>query len=238
VGFEIETHSQIVNRKSKIELTLDPLTVALLNRIITTIKAHPNSGVLAVGLFDDLSRFLENRLEEFLRNNPHLELEALLEQLRQQEEDTLKLIADLQLQEKRSQDEILSTAQEIQRWHIRVQKAKAAGRQDLVTPAQEREAALLREGNQLWGHMQGLKERIEQSQQLLHKIQVRRQEVQSKAAEAQKARATAQTQQRLETQGWWNPTTTYSSSFDDLEEKFRRWETEDELEQMKRNLGK
>ena len=35
-----------------------------------------------MGLFDDLSRFLENRLEEFLRNNPHLELEALLEQLR------------------------------------------------------------------------------------------------------------------------------------------------------------
>jgi len=37
-----------------------------------------------VGLFDDFSRFLESRLEEFLRNNPHLEL-ALLEQLREQE---------------------------------------------------------------------------------------------------------------------------------------------------------
>jgi uncharacterized protein (TIGR04376 family) len=92
-----------------------------------------------VGLFDDLSRFLENRLEEFLRNNPHLELEALLEQLREQEGDTLKLIADLQVQEKRSQDDILSTAQEIQKWHIRVQKAQASGRQDLVAAAQERE---------------------------------------------------------------------------------------------------
>ncbi|MFN7348495.1 MAG: TIGR04376 family protein, partial [Dolichospermum sp.] len=28
-----------------------------------------------MSLFDDLSRFLESRLEEFLRNNPHLELE-------------------------------------------------------------------------------------------------------------------------------------------------------------------
>ena len=27
-------------------------------------------------------------------------------------------------------------------------------------------------------------------------------------------------------------------SFDDLEEKFRRWETEAELEQMKRDMGK
>ncbi|RCJ15293.1 TIGR04376 family protein [Nostoc sp. ATCC 43529] len=191
-----------------------------------------------MGLFDDLSRFLENRLEEFLRNNPHLELEALLEQLREQEEDTLKLIADLQLQEKRSQDDILATAQEIQRWHIRVQKAKDAGRQDLVTAASEREAALLREGNQRWGQMQGLKERINQSQELLRKIQQRRQEVQAKAAEAQTARAKAQTQQRLETNGWWNQTSTNSSSFDDLEEKFRRWETQDELEQMKRNMGK
>ncbi|ALF53294.1 phage shock protein A (IM30), suppresses sigma54-dependent transcription [Nostoc piscinale CENA21] len=192
-----------------------------------------------MGLFDDLSRFLENRLEEFLRNNPHLELEALLEQLRQQEEDTLKLIADLQVQEKRSQDDILSTAQEIQRWHIRVQKAKDAGRQDLAAAAQEREAALLREGNQKWGHMQGLKERLNQSQELLRKIQVRRQEVQAKAAEAQTARAQAQAQQqRIETNGWWNSSTSASRSFDDLEEKFRRWETEDELEAMKRNLGK
>ncbi|MBD2297903.1 TIGR04376 family protein [Nostoc sp. FACHB-87] len=192
-----------------------------------------------MGLFDDLSRFLENRLEEFLRNNPHLELDALLEQLRQQEDDTLKLIADLQVQEKRSQDDILSTAQEIQRWHIRVQKAKDAGRQDLAAAAQEREAALLREGNQKWGHMQGLKERLNQSQELLRKIQVRRQEVQAKAAEAQTARAKSQAQQqRIDTNGWWNSSTNTSRTVDDLEEKFRRWETEDELEEMKRNLGK
>jgi uncharacterized protein (TIGR04376 family) len=191
-----------------------------------------------VGLFDDLSRFLENRLEEFLRNNPHLELDALLEQLRQQEEDTLKLVADLQLQEKRSQAEILEIAQEIQRWHIRIQKAQAAGREDLATPAQEREATLLREGNQRWGHMQGLKERITQSQQLLQKIQQRRQEVQTKAAEAQIARAKTQSQQRLETSGWQNPTSSKSNSVTDLEEKFREWETEDELAQMKRNMGK
>lgn len=189
-----------------------------------------------MGLFDDVSRFLENRLEEFLRNNPHLELEALLEQLREQEEDTLKLIADLQLQEKRSQEDILSTAQEIQRWHIRVEKAKAAGRQDLAAAASEREAALLREGNQRWGQMQGIKERITQAKELIRKIQQRRQEVQAKATEAQTARSKAQAQQRLETAGWSNQSS-YSKSYDDLEEKFRRWETDDELQQMKRNMG-
>ena len=48
-----------------------------------------------MGLFDDLSRFLETRLEEFLKNNPHLELEAILEQLRQQEQDTSRLIIEI-----------------------------------------------------------------------------------------------------------------------------------------------
>ena len=192
-----------------------------------------------MGLFDDLSRFLENRLEEFLRNNPHLELEALSEQLAEQEEDTLKLIADLKVQEARAQDDILSTAQEIQRWHVRVQKAKNANRPDLTAAAQEREAALLRQGNTLWGHMQGLKERIAQAQELLGKIQVRRQEVQAKAKAAQAARAQAQAQQqRIETSGWSNASSSYASSYDDLEEKFRRWETDAELEQMKRNMGK
>ncbi|MGB6297578.1 MAG: TIGR04376 family protein [Rivularia sp. (in: cyanobacteria)] len=197
-----------------------------------------------VGLFDDLSKFLESRLEEFLRNNPHLELDALSEQLREQEEDTLKLIADLQLQEKRKQDEVLSTAQEIQRWHIRVQKAKNAGREDLAVKAQEREAALLRQGNQLWGQMQGVKERITQAKDLYKQIQQRRQEVQVKATQAQAARTKAQaqqTQQRMDTDtGWWSASSTYPSSnkYDDLEEKFLRWETEAELDEMKRKMGK
>lgn len=197
--------------------------------------AHLNCGVLAVGLFDDLSRFLENRLEEFLRNNPHLELEALLEQLREQEEDTLKLIADLQLQEKRAEEEILATAQEIQRWHIRIEKAKAAGRLDLAQPAQEREAALLREGNQRWGHMKGLRERIAQAKELLQRVQQRRQEVKAKAAETQAAQTNYRAEQRLETAGWNRGT---SQQPDVLEDTFLRWETEDELERLKRNMKK
>lgn len=191
-----------------------------------------------MGLFDDFSRFLENRLEEFLKNNPHLELEALLEQLREQEGDTLKLIADLKVQEKRSQDEILATAQDIQRWHERVQKAKNGNRPDLAAAAQEREAALLRQGNQQWGQMQGIKERIQQAKELAQKIQLRRQEVQAKATEAQTTRTKNQAQQKIDSDGWHKPSGNYSSSFDDLEQKFQRWETEDELEQMKRKMGK
>ena len=188
-----------------------------------------------MGLFDDFSRFLETRLEEFLQNNPHLELQALEEQLREQEQDTLRLITDLQLQEKRLQDEILAVAQEIQTWHARISKAKASGREDLANAAQEREAALLRQGNQLWGQMEGAKKRLVQSKELLAQIQQRRQEVKAKAEQAK----AAQTQtSSWDTIGWnQGSNSTYSRGADPLETEFQRWEMDEELEQMKRNMN-
>jgi len=189
-----------------------------------------------VGLFDDVSRFLETRLEEFLRNNPHLELQALEEQLREQEKDVLRLIIDLQKQEKTSQDSILATAEEIKLWHSRIEKAKAAGKLDLAQAAQEREATLLRQGNQLWGQMQGLKTRIKQSKDLQQQIQVRQQEVRVKAAQVQTARATPKTD--WDTTGWNQSNDGTKFKDKTLEEKFRRWEAEQELERMKRDLGK
>ncbi|MEG4227221.1 TIGR04376 family protein [Microcoleus sp. N9_B2] len=191
-----------------------------------------------MGLFDDFSRFLETRLEEFLRSNPHLELQAIEEQLKEQEEDTLRLILDIQKQEKQLQAEILSAAQEIQRWNDRINKAKAAQRLDLAQAAQERQAALLRQGNQRWGQMQGCKERIEKAKELYRQIQVRRKEVRAKAAEAA-TRTTTKTEQNWDTKGW-NQSSTYRSftAADPLEEKFQRWEADEELDQMKRNIGR
>ncbi|HBB32561.1 MAG TPA: TIGR04376 family protein [Cyanobacteria bacterium UBA8803] len=192
-----------------------------------------------MGLFEDVNRFLENRLDEFLRNNPHLELQALEEQLREQEEDTLRLIADLQLQEKRSQDEILAIAQEIQRWHERVNKAQSHGREDLARAAQEREATLLHQGNQHWGKMEGIKQRIAKAKELQRQIQTRRQQLKAKAKEEEANRTSHQTQSHWETAGWnQNPQRHSFSGVDPLEEQFQRWETEAELEQMKRNLGR
>lgn len=192
-----------------------------------------------MGLFDDFSQFLETRLEEFLRSNPHLELQALEEQLRKQEEDTLRLIAQLLRQEKKLEEDILSTAQEVKRWHNRVEKAQTAGRSDLVQAAQEREASFLRQGNQYWGQMQGCKQRIQQGKELYRQIQQRRQEVRAKTVEAEAARYAAKNERQWETEGW-NQTKAYNigQSADPLEEQFKSWETNEELERMKRNLGK
>ncbi|NEO57601.1 MAG: TIGR04376 family protein [Okeania sp. SIO3B5] len=190
-----------------------------------------------MGLFDDFSEFLENRLEEFLRNNPHLELQALEEQLRKQEEDTLRLIAQLQCQEKKSEQDILSTAQEVKRWHNRVEKARTANRPDLAHAAQEREAFFLRQGNQHWGQMQGCKQRIQQAKELYRQIKQRREEVRAKAVQAEANRYTARNERRWETDGW-NQTNSYNfaNSLDPLEAQFKSLETDEELEQMKRDM--
>lgn len=193
-----------------------------------------------MGLFEDLSRFLESRLDEFLKANPHLEMLALEEQLRGQEEDAINLLGDLKRREKQLEDSILSTAQEIQRWHTRIQKAKAANRQDLVTPAEEREAALLREGNHLWGQMQGIKEQIEKTRQLQRQIHTKRSELKTKiAAEEASRTATRTTSQDRQTTGWrQSPYRGLEQPVDPLEETFQRWETEKELEELKRQMGR
>ncbi len=187
-----------------------------------------------MNIFEDFSDFLETRLEEFLRNNPHLELQALLEQLREQEKETLKLIIELEGQEKRLENDILTLAQDIQRWHQRISKAKEVGRLDLVEPAQEREAALLRQGNQLWGQMQGAKQQLIQAKELLRQIQQRKQEVQTQVTQAQATYA----KQNYDNIGWNQGINygSYNKATDPLEAEFQKWELDDELNRLKRDI--
>jgi uncharacterized protein (TIGR04376 family) len=186
-------------------------------------------------LFDDVSRFLETQLEEFLRSHPQLELQALVEQLREQERDTAKLITALENERQRLEQQILAIAQDIQTWHARIDKAKVAGREDLAKAARERESALFRQGNQLWGRMEGVKKRLTQSQELLKQIQQRRQEVQIKAEKAPKNQSTD-----WETTFWEQPqeSSNQHSNYDNLDVEFKQWEMEEELKQLKREMGK
>jgi uncharacterized protein (TIGR04376 family) len=191
-----------------------------------------------MGLFEDLSRFLETRLDEFLKANPHLELLGLEDQLRGQEQDAIRLLGDLKRREKQLEDSILATAQEIQRWHSRIQQAQAANRPDLAQAAQEREAALLRQGNQYWGQMQGVKDQMAATRDLQKRIHDRRRELKAKIAQTQAERAS---QRKTSWDTGWDKTpfdVFNQSPTDPLEETFQRWETDRELEDLKRNMGR
>ncbi len=190
-----------------------------------------------MGLFDDINNFLEERLDEFIRNNPHLELQAIEEQLREQEQDTRKLISKLQLEEKNLQDRILEIANNIQTWHGRISKAENAKRLDLADAAREREAELLRQGNQVWGQMEGVKQRAAKAKELLLQVQQKRQELKTRSTQTK----TAQFQQySRDTVGWDRGANSVPSSrsADPLEAEFQKWEVDEELEQIRKNMNK
>ena len=186
-----------------------------------------------MGLFDDINQFLEERLDEFLQNNPHLELQALEEQLREQEQDTTKLISRLQLEEKSLQDRVLAIANDIQTWHGRISKAEKANRQDLADAAREREAELLRQGNQIWGQMEGVKQRTTQAKELLLQVKQKRQEL-KQAAQNKANTYTASS----DTIGWDRGANSpqYRRSADPLEAEFQKWEVDEELERMRKSI--
>ncbi len=190
-----------------------------------------------MSLFDDINQFLEERLDEFLRNNPHLELQAIEEQLREQEQDTKKLIAKLQLEEKNLQAQILEIANNIQTWHSRISKAEAAKRADLANAAREREAELLRQGNQVWGQMEGVKQRLVKAQELLQQVQQKHQEIKTQSTQANTTRTA--NGYRSDTVGWDRGANSsqYSRSADPLEAEFQKWEVDEELEQIKRKMN-
>lgn len=189
-----------------------------------------------MGLFDDVSKFLETQIDEFLKNNPHLELQALDEKLAEQQRESDRLLSDLKSRLQTVESKIRAIGEEIKRWHIRIQKAKQAGRNDLVLLAEAHESELLREGNQVWGQMELLRDRIPQAEKLALQVQQRRQELQLKLEEARSERATDRSSSA--TNSWQDVKPTAKTPSDPLEKKFALWETEEELQQLKRNAGR
>ncbi|MEI6430316.1 MAG: TIGR04376 family protein [Pseudanabaena sp. ELA607] len=205
-----------------------------------------------MGLIEDISRFLETRLEEFIRNNPQMELRLLEDKLQEQEAEIVKLIVNSEIEEKKLQDQILAIAEEIRTWHERVTKAESYGRTDLANAARDREAALLRQGNQVWAQMELVKKRLADSRILQKQIQERRVAVKAKIAEAAKAaQEKAKTQSTSTgnstnsnpyTVNWDNLSSRSGASgygeYDDLDAKFRELEAQEELDALKRKMGR
>ena len=192
-----------------------------------------------MSIFDNINQFVEKQLEDFLRKHPHLELSALEEQLREQERDTKSLIIEFKLKEKQLQKEIIAIAEQIKIWHTRVDLAQAAARPDLAEAAKEREASLLRQGNQVWGKMAGIKKRIPQAEELLQQIQQRIKVVQAKYAEVKSTSQESYSDRY--TKGWHQGIgdnySSSSSTDDPLEAKFQKLEVDEELEKIKKNIN-
>ncbi len=185
---------------------------------------------------EDIIRFLETRLEEFLRAHPEIELQALDEQLRQQEEETRRLRQESLAQKQALSEALAKLGEEIKTWHFRIEKAERANRPDLAEGARRREAELLEKGSRLFNQGKALEEKIQQLEALLPQIAQRRQEVQTKLQEVKAAQAKTAAEPAWGFSPWGKP-----FEEDKLEEEFRRLEmrleVEKELHDMKKKVG-
>ncbi len=174
-----------------------------------------------MGVWEDLSSFLESRLDEFLESNPRLKLLVLLENVRQQEAEAQQQLEQNQRDTKRLQEQIVDVARDVQKWQGRIEQANSGNRSDLARSAKERSDELLRRGNELWGQMSVLKQQQQQTAALLSRISEKRAELEAHmASQAESTTSTRRPERR--------------TGPDDLDKRFQDWELEQELEKLKR----
>lgn len=181
-----------------------------------------------MNFFEDFTKFLESRLDEFLQSNPHLNLTIIAQELKQQKNDTINLIFQGESELKKIENNLLTIGKDIQTWHSRIEKAQQAGRLDLAQEAEIRQNSLLTQGALFWRQMEEIKHKITFNKELLSSIETKEKEVNLKIEQLKASQNYTNTYQ---TPSW--DQTNYN---DDLESKFQQWEIDQQLQEMKKNL--
>lgn len=181
-----------------------------------------------MGIFDDFLNFLESSIDEFLQKNPELNLSLLAQEIKQEKRDTLQLISQLEAQEKQVESQILATADDIKKWADREEKARNLQRYDLAEEAADVKNKLLEKGRYLWDEMTKLREKIAENKKKLISLEDRERDVNLNLEKLRRKNAG---------QGEGYCDRKYEDkSYYDLEQKFRNWEIEMELEEMKKKM--
>ena len=124
---------------------------------------------------EQLERELDARLSAFLRNNPvqdHLFSEqhlkdraAALQRQRQQ----------LQSEAKQQRQQLLRLADDVRGWRSRVDRARAAGADDLAKRAEQHLSSLMNQGRALWADLEDLGRRFNEVERQLDELVQQRQ---------------------------------------------------------------
>ena len=102
---------------------------------------------------DDLEARLESQLEGFLRDNPSQEALLAEQERRDRLESLRRRRRELQEEAEQSRQALLQLASEIRSWQARVERARAAGAQDLASRAEAHGADLMEQGRRRWQHL-------------------------------------------------------------------------------------
>lgn len=178
---------------------------------------------------DQLEARLEQQLEGFLRDNPQqrilLEQQAARDRQRRLGEERL----ELQRQAEAQRRALLALAEEIRLWQQRVSRARQAGAADLAERAERHRAALMDQGRALWQALGELGVRFAAVEAELAALAANPAAAGSPAGSGTAGQA-SQGQAASGTRG-------HASPADSLEADWQRFETQQELQELRRRLN-
>ena len=124
---------------------------------------------------EELERELDARLSAFLRNNPVQENLFSEQHLKDRASALQRQRQQLQSEAKQQRQQLLQLAEDVRAWRNRVDRAKAAGANDLAERAAQHLSSLMSQGRALWADLEDLGRRFTEVEQQLKDLHQQRQ---------------------------------------------------------------
>lgn len=105
---------------------------------------------------DELERSLEQRLDAFLKANPHQDILLRDQHLQDRQRSLEQQRLQLQHQAHDLRRQLLNLAKEVRNWTARSDRARTAGAQELAKRADQHIQALMNQGRDLWTELNAL----------------------------------------------------------------------------------
>ncbi len=116
---------------------------------------------------DDLERSLDQRLNAFLKANPHQDTLLREQHLQDRQRSLEQQRLQLQHQAHDLRRQLLNLAAEVRAWTDRSQRARGAGAQELAQRADQHVQTLMHQGRDLWSELNGLGQTFQTVEQQL-----------------------------------------------------------------------
>ena len=124
---------------------------------------------------EQLERELDARLSAFLRNNPVQDNLFSEQHLRDRAGALQRQRQQLQSEAKQQRQQLLRLADDVRGWRSRVDRARAAGANDLAKRAEQHLSSLMNQGRALWADLEDLGRRFNEVERQLDELVQQRQ---------------------------------------------------------------
>ena len=119
---------------------------------------------------EQLERELDARLSAFLRNNPVQDNLFSEQHLKDRATALQRQRQQLQSEAKQQRQQLLRLAEDVRAWRSRVNRARAAGADDLAERAEQHLTSLMNQGRALWADLEDLGRRFNEVELQLEEL--------------------------------------------------------------------